>query len=250
MRSRRPVRIILTGLIISVAALLIVIGGYSFWRYHRPLPDNTREALFEGITYVRDVRHAPRPLILNVVMIDLNTPNLQFFVTPGEPFQGRALRAQTTSQFLKKHALQLAINADFFTPWWTHTIFDYYPHPGDPVDVNGFASSEGRAYSPTKPDLPTLYLSRDNHAQFNAPPNEVYNAFSGNALFLERGQLAAQMLANDYNDELHPRTAVALDRTGRIMLLFVVDGRQPNYSEGVTLAELGQIIIEYGGDTA
>ena len=29
-----------------------------------------------------------------------------------------------------------------------------------------------------------------------------------------------------------------------------MDGRQPNYSEGVTLAELGRIVLDYGGDTA
>jgi exopolysaccharide biosynthesis protein len=32
--------------------------------------------------------------------------------------------------------------------------------------------------------------------------------------------------------------------------LIVVDGRQPNYSEGVTLPELTQIVIEHGGDAA
>ena len=34
------------------------------------------------------------------------------------------------------------------------------------------------------------------------------------------------------------------------MLLVVVDGRQPNYSEGVTLVELTEIVAGYGGDTA
>jgi exopolysaccharide biosynthesis protein len=43
---------------------------------------------------------------------------------------------------------------------------------------------------------------------------------------------------------------VALDERERTMLLMVVDGRQPNYSEGVTIAELADIMIEYGGYTA
>jgi len=43
---------------------------------------------------------------------------------------------------------------------------------------------------------------------------------------------------------------VALDREGRRLILIAVDGRQPNYSEGVTLAELAEIVIEHGGDTA
>jgi exopolysaccharide biosynthesis protein len=43
---------------------------------------------------------------------------------------------------------------------------------------------------------------------------------------------------------------VGLDREKRTLLLFVIDGRQPNYSEGVTLPELAQIAIEYGSNEA
>ena len=34
----------------------------------------------------------------------------------------------------------------------------------------------------------------------------------------------------------------------RTLMLFVIDGRQPNYSEGVRLEELAHIGIEYGAD--
>ncbi len=34
------------------------------------------------------------------------------------------------------------------------------------------------------------------------------------------------------------------------MILLIVDGCQPNYSEGMTLAELGEIAIDYGAYTA
>ena len=95
-----------------------------------------------------------------------------------------------------------------------------------------------------------LYLSRDNRAQFGIPIGDVYNAVSGNVLFLAKGKITAEALASGYNDTLQPRRAVALDQAGRLLMLFVIDGRQPNYSEGVTLAELGQIIIGCGGDTA
>ena len=38
--------------------------------------------------------------------------------------------------------------------------------------------------------------------------------------------------------DLHPRSAVGFSRNGRYLYLVVVDGRQPLYSEGMTLAEL------------
>ena len=45
---------------------------------------------------------------------------------------------------------------------------------------------------------------------------------------------------------LHPRTAIGVDRTGRVMWLVVVDGRQERYSEGMTLHELGSFMRGLG----
>ena len=50
--------------------------------------------------------------------------------------------------------------------------------------------------------------------------------------------------------QLGPRTAIALNRSERYLILIVVDGRQPGYSEGVTLAELADIIVRYDGHDA
>ena len=49
---------------------------------------------------------------------------------------------------------------------------------------------------------------------------------------------------------LHPRTAVATNSSGSKLWLIVVDGRQPQYSEGVTFWELAEIAREAGADTA
>ncbi len=235
-------------MLLAVAA--IAIGGFSFWLYHRPLPGSTRVTLFEGVTYIRDVRHNPRPLVIHVVMIDLDTPGLSFLVTPGEPADGHEIRARLTSQFLDNYDLQLAINGDFFWPWWFHSIFDYYPHLGDPTDVNGLAASRGVIYSPAADDRPTLYISHDNRAQFNVPEGEIDNAISGLPMIVENGQLSNKIVPGEYYDGIHPRTAVALDRDRRTLMLFIVDGRQPNYSEGVSLQELAEIVMEYGANTA
>ena len=48
----------------------------------------------------------------------------------------------------------------------------------------------------------------------------------------------------------HPRTAVGIGRDGRRLLLVVVDGRQPRYSVGMTLPELGQLMLELGARDA
>ena len=249
---RKIIRVILVSLLVITAGVLLLVGGFFFWRDHRSQPENTQVELFNGITYIRDVRQKPRPVVIHVVQIDLDTPGLSFLVTPGDPVDGHEVRAQTVSEFLTTHQLQLAINGDFFWPWWYNSIFDYYPHDHDPTDVNGFAASQGQIYSEEEAGdpRPTLFLSRDNHAEIDQPIGAVYNAVSGLPLIVEDGRISSQIKPEEYYAGVHPRSAVGLDRDKRLLLLFVVDGRQPNYSEGVTLPELAQIAIDYGAYTA
>jgi exopolysaccharide biosynthesis protein len=69
-------------------------------------------------------------------------------------------------------------------------------------------------------------------------------------MIVEDGRISNQIKPNEYYAGVHPRTAIGLDRQRQTLLLFVVDGRQPNYSEGITLPELAQVAIEYGADEA
>ena len=213
-------------------------------------PHSTRRALFQGITYIRDVRQTPRPLVIHVATIDLDAPGIGFVATPGSPGQERPLRARKTTQFLSEFSTQVAINADFFFPWYSHSPLSYYPHVGDPVTVEALAASRGVVYKvyPKKDIIyPTLFLSRDNRAFFGThllPHPPIYNAISGDRMLLVNG--VPNRGAPSYEIEKQPRTAVGLDRTNRKMILMVVDGRQPNYSEGVTSVELTELMRQYG----
>jgi exopolysaccharide biosynthesis protein len=48
----------------------------------------------------------------------------------------------------------------------------------------------------------------------------------------------------------HPRTAVGIAAGGRRLLLVVVDGRQPGYSDGMTLTELATMMRALGARDA
>jgi hypothetical protein len=242
---KRVLRVVL----VVVVILAFLLGGLYFWYTHRPLPAELEQTLFEGVTLVRDVRRQPRPLVINVVTVDLDAPGIGFLVTPGEPGQELPLRARKTSQFLDEFGVQVAVNGDFFSPFHSAHPWDYYPHVGDPVKVSGFAASRGAVYSVGRQTRPTLYLSPDNQASFE-PPEGVYNAISGNSIFVRDGRIVSPKTCGRYCREPHPRTAIALDQEARRLIMVVVDGRQPNYSEGVTMAELAGIVIEFGGYTA
>lgn len=252
-RWRRRVCRSLPGLALPMTAILCLIaGGYAFWYYHRPLPEPiSRQPLFRGITYAREIQRLPRPLIIHVVSVDLEAPGIRFCVTPEEPCEGHHLPARTTSQFLDEFKVQLAINGSYFYPWYANGPFSYYPHVGDPVNVKGLCMSEGRPYSDYKEGYRGLYFSRDNQATFaDKIPARTLNAISGREVLVDKGRALHGRDDEHGPFEPHPRTAVALDASGKRLLLFVVDGRQPNYSEGVTLRELADIIIERGGHDA
>jgi Phosphodiester glycosidase len=229
-----------------ISFLALAVTCLTFWYTHRPQPNPTTSRLFEGVTYTRDVRRQPRPLVIHLVRIDLDAPGLRFLVTPSEGRPGRMLRARTTSDFLDEFGLQLAINANFFFPFASNSPWDYYPKSGEPVDAVGIAASRGKLYSPRRWREGTVYLSAENRASLDQHEGPIFNALAGNGFLVKNGRSMAPFEDSD----LYPRAALALDREARTLLLVAVDGKQPNYSEGVTLEELAAILLEYGGHDA
>jgi hypothetical protein len=224
-------------LVIAVATAMVWV-----WFNIRPQPAEKNQAIFEGITYVREVRQSPRPMVVHVVTINLRAEGISFLVTPGDPNSDMPLKARKTTQFLEDYDLQLAVNGDGFTPWRANNLLDFYPKSGDRVDSVGLAASRGTIYSQDTDNEPVLYISRNNQARFNSPLGGVYNAISGNIMLVENGKA----VVHDQDEPL-PRTAIALDKRRRQMIIIVVDGRQPHYSEGATLAELTDMVIAFGG---
>jgi phosphodiester glycosidase len=227
--------------------LLLCVGSVLFYDRGRPAPVPMKKKLYDGIIYRRIVRVLPRPMIIHVVVIDTQAKGISFLVTPPDSNSDQPLKARTTTQFLHDFGLQIAINGDGFTPWWSHSPADYYPHVGDPITPLGFSAAKGEVYWSGKnsDDIgiePTLYISRGNALSFNVRPNRVYNAISGDRMLLQRGEIEPGL----DDEELDPRTAIGLNRNGRYLYLLVVDGRQPFYSQGATFAELAELLKKQG----
>ncbi|WP_183095937.1 phosphodiester glycosidase family protein [Nocardioides stalactiti] len=71
---------------------------------------------------------------------------------------------------------------------------------------------------------------------------DVAMALTGNALLLKK----RQVLATD-DGEMHPRTAVGVDRDTKELIILVVDGRQ-DFSRGYTMVELGKMLLRLGAE--
>ena len=93
---------------------------------------------------------------------------------------------------------------------------------------------------------PTLFISRNNRARFNEPIGGIYNAISGQLMLLAGGNLLPEVSAAPGANDPQPRTAVGLDKNSRRLIIVVVDGRQPGYSEGATLVELAELLSAKG----
>jgi hypothetical protein len=240
----KPSKIIFSAL----AILVLCIGGYLLYDRGRPAPVPMKQKLHEGVIYRRIVQAFPHIMIAHVVTIDTKDNAVSFLVTPPDSKSNKPLNARTTSQFLNEFNVQIAINGDGFSPWWSHSVADYYPHAGDPIAPFGFTASNGDIYWNGIIDEeddgvePTLYISRRNALSFNIKPSKVYSAISGDRMLVLQGEIAPDL----GDGEVEPRTAVGINRNGRYLYIVVVDGRQPFYSEGATFTELAELLIEQG----
>jgi hypothetical protein len=239
----RLVRVLLGILIL----LVLSVGGYSLYNRGRPAPVPMKEKLYNGITYRRIVHVIPRPMVIHVLTVDTKAADVSFMVTPPDTDSDQPLKARTTSQFLEEFNVQIAVNGDGFSPWWSNSPADYYPHVGDPITPLGFSASNGNVYwkGENIEDVgvePTLYMSRRNALSFNNRPGNVYNAISGDRMLVEKGDIVEGL----DDEELDPRTAIGINRNGRYLYVVVVDGRQPFYSNGATFQELAEIFKAQG----
>lgn len=244
-------RYLMVTLFTFIAGLFISATAYTYWYFNRSfLEAINNKALFEGVNYTRVVKQ-DLSLVYYIVRIDLKASGISFLTTPADRIDGFDYIARTTGQFLEEHRLQLAINGDFFDPWRDNGPLDYYPHLGDGVNIRGLTINQGliatEGYAP-QDSYKTLYIDSQNHAAFQ-PLADAQTAISGNVMIVENGVYA---ISDDdaYLSKRHPRTAIALDKSGEILFLIVVDGRQPSYSRGVNMEELAQIIIDAGGYNA
>ncbi|MDB9526180.1 phosphodiester glycosidase family protein [Oscillatoria sp. CS-180] len=225
---------------------------YSAMQWQRPSRISVPQAeLFEGITYERQIQNQPWPQVIHVVEIDLTQPNLKVLTSPGNPGDdGLETIAQTTSDFVVRNNLHLAVNANFFYPFDEKTPWNFYPRTGDRTNVLGIAVANGEGYSPPETEWPALCFDAANRAEVTAvdgicPPG-TQQAISG----IQHLLWAGRPVPIETEDRAYARVMAAVDEKGDRLWLVVVDGKQPNYSEGATLAQLTEIALSLGADAA
>ena len=243
--------------------LLLPIGAYGMTTLQRPpRAAIAQQPLYQGITYSRLIRQQPRPQVIHLFKIELSAAGLRPFVTPGidsnraiDNGQIRHTTAERTADFLQKHGLQLAVNANFFYPFEEKAPWYYEPDVGDRTSVIGVSISQGKAVSSQHPDYSSLCFL-EQKAQIvwkeNCPPG-TQQAVSGQPLWFGETTPPKEMafvVDKLHSNKAYPLTLAALNETGNQLWLLVSDGKQPLYSEGTTIKDATVLLKELGATTA
>lgn len=196
--------------------------------------------------YTRTVLTTPRPVVLHVLAVDLAgglwEPVAVIAADPDGvgPAQSRLASPLDLAQVA---GVQAAINANAFS-LLPDTPSDEPLVEGLSVLVNGLAATRARVVSRPKSSNNVALWSDDAGAVQVGYPSPKERVREGVAGF---GWLLRDGTAKPAEDgKRHPRTAVALDRERKTLWLVVVDGRQPGYSDGMSLRELAVFLRSLG----
>ncbi len=195
-----------------------------------------------------ETRTDPRPLRIHYLKVSLKVPELEVGTFSGDDPDGAGPAESQLTQpvdLFRRFQAMAAVNANAYSgvggdpanlPNWL---------PGHPVDIHGMAAARGKIISPVESNRTPFWLDvqRKPHIGNPATADVVAEAVSD---WFSPLLADSRIVADAADKALHPRTALGYDGSGDWLLLVVVDGRQPGFSEGVTLYELAQMLQNQG----
>jgi exopolysaccharide biosynthesis protein len=213
------------------------------------------EDLMPGVRHLH--RTTSMPWDIHVITIDLTNPRIDLRVgiknDHSKPDAGETVRS-----ICQRYNAVAGINCDFFAP-----APDPNPQVGDHSHIpQGHCMTDGLAFlapghsSPIVPNRTTLQIPADNSyaviGTVSTPGQWWWNVAAGGPRILRNGKVWGDP-AYTWDpeglsglDSRNPRTGAAISQDWHTLILATVDGRQAD-SVGMTCAELGALLKEFGG---
>jgi hypothetical protein len=193
-------------------------------------------------------RSIPRPLKIHFLKAALTASALEVVAIPGyDPDGPGPAESQLTApeELFQRHRALGAVNANAFAglPGDKAPGSDWFE--GRAVDIHGTVVSGGAVVSPIE-DLRTSFWLDVVQKPHIGTPKSMGNVREAIADWFSPLLIDGLTIPSPEDRVLHPRTALGFDGTGTWLLLIVVDGRQPGFSEGVSLYEIAQILQAKG----
>ncbi len=134
--------------------------------------------------------------------------------------------------------VKAAVNADFFDMFNDN-------HPSGFCIKNGemiVSNDERRPFFGVLKNGKPVISNFEEHPEYR---DELKFAVTGSHIMSKDGQPGDFCLIQPFGDVCHPRTAVGICEDGTVLIL-VVDGRIPDYSNGATLVDLALTLKAFG----
>jgi len=207
------------------------------------------------VTYQHIVRHDPN-YSLHVMRINLKDQRVSVRVSRGGPDpdgDGPWLTTLLpTSEIAERDKYDVAINGDFFEAQATKDIEGINTGyvRGKPAAPVGMAMTDGVLWHRSENARPYLEITTAKIAKLTetdpADPidTNALEIVGGGQIIVRNGRTIP--FSGSFATNRHPRTVVGTDATGTQLTFLVVDGRQPQLSIGMTLAELSHEMIQLG----
>ena len=200
-----------------------------------------------GITYTLEIRTTPRPLRIHTLRVDLAEARWEVVAAAaGDPDGEGPAEARLTNPvaLAQGQGLIAAVNANAFgglpdskgqrdSTW----IVD------KPVEICGWTVTNRVTVSPVQGAYWSFWTDPQFKPHIGHPdrPTPAREAVAG-----FEGLVVEGLVLPKPGGPLHPRTAIGVDATNRVLYCVVVDGRQPGFSEGLSSFELAELMKERG----
>lgn len=143
------------------------------------------------------------------------------------------MKKQLTSAISNGKNVIAGVNADFFDMGGTNVM-------------RGLCIKDGVFISGTG-ERPWFGITNDGNAvmgtsaEYANYKDKLFTAVGGSHIILKNGGTDNLSIGTEFSDTRHPRTAAGVTSDGTVVLI-VVDGRQPEISNGASLADLAYIM--------
>jgi len=200
-----------------------------------------------GIEYSFYQYQNPRPIRIHVLKIDFSMKKVEPVVSLAKDPDGQGpAEAELTSPLAlaKEKSILAFINTN---PW------DSLPdsegkrnrkwHESQPVDITGLAATKGNIVSPAGDGCISVWVDKSGKFHISQFPDtgQLSEGMAGWYQIVKEGKIIPEQ-----NEILNPLTGIGIDETGYIAWFVVADGRQKNFSEGMTHFELADFMVKLG----
>ncbi len=201
------------------------------------------------VVYWEEVRASPRPLRLHFMLVDLAYPKIEAAVAVSDDPDGGGPAVATLRrpiEFAKEKNFFAAVNANAFMHLLDATEEEKKRgwYIGKHVRLFGLAVDDGVLRNNHDDRRRPIWfdgsgLARVGKPEEEASPSQAVADWEG-PILVDGG------VVEDGKVNKHPRTIAGTDAKGERLLLVVAEGRKEGYSEGLTLKECGELMLERG----